>query len=59
MLVQPALIAHLLCRPVSIADSSVGGKEIQALFLRATLCYRFEPAAFGSARPKRQEALQF
>jgi hypothetical protein len=31
MLVQPALITHLLCRPVSIADSMCPRKKLQVL----------------------------
>jgi hypothetical protein len=31
MLVQPALIAHLLCRPVSIADTRGNAEKLQVL----------------------------
>jgi hypothetical protein len=41
MLVQPALITHLLCRPVSIADSRVLREELQVLCDAGTLCYVF------------------
>jgi hypothetical protein len=39
MLVQPALIAHLLCRPVSIADSRDIRGKLQVLSKTAVMCY--------------------
>jgi hypothetical protein len=38
MLVQPALITHLLCRPVSIADSMCPRSELQVLCNKAAMC---------------------
>jgi hypothetical protein len=39
MLVQPALTTHLLCRPVSIADSMVRRWELQVLCGVGTVWY--------------------
>jgi hypothetical protein len=39
LLVQPALIAYLLCRPVSIADSMGPRAELQVLCDGSALCY--------------------
>src|ERR1035441_2478074 len=50
MLVQPALTTHLLCRPVSIADSTGPRRELQVLCEKGALCYVLVPA-FGTARP--------
>ena len=44
MLVQPALTTHLLCRPVSIADSRVLREELQVLCEAGELCYVCRPA---------------
>jgi hypothetical protein len=41
MLVQPALTTHLLCRPVSIADSRWKRKELQVLCGMGGMCYGF------------------
>jgi hypothetical protein len=41
MLVQPALITHLLCRPVSNADSMVPRSELQVLCGMGTVWYVF------------------
>jgi hypothetical protein len=38
MLVQPSLITHLLCRPVSIADSMGPREELQVLCSVAEMC---------------------
>src|ERR1035441_5630409 len=51
MLVQPALATHLLCRPVSIADSTGPRRELQVLCEKGALCYVLVPA-FGTASPK-------
>src|ERR1039458_2308348 len=40
MLVQPALTTHLLCRPVSIADSTGLCQKIQVLCEVSAVCYR-------------------
>jgi hypothetical protein len=52
MLVQPALIAHLLCRPVSIADIMVPAAKLQVLCESGELCYRFGPPLSGAHGPK-------
>jgi hypothetical protein len=52
MLVQPALIAHLLCRPVSIADIRMPAEKLQVLCETRALCYRFRPPLSGAHDPK-------
>jgi len=37
-LVQPVLTTHLLCRPVSIADSMGPGQELQVLCKGGAVC---------------------
>ena len=56
MLVQPALIAHLLCRPVSIADSRWLREKLQVLRAIGGVCYVLGPPLSGIARPKRRGA---
>src|ERR1017187_3071503 len=51
MLVQPALTTHLLCRPVSIADSTGPRRELQVLCEKGALCYVLIPA-FGNRAPE-------
>src|SRR5665213_3412914 len=52
MLVQPALIAHLLCRPVSIADSTGYCQLITSLVQGWRIVLRFRAAAFGKGAPE-------
>jgi hypothetical protein len=52
MLVQPALIAHLLCRPVSSANTRRSEEELQVLRVITPLCYGFDPPLLGINRPK-------
>ena len=52
MLVQPALIAHLLCRPVSIADTMGRRGKLQVLCKVGVLCYVFDPPLSGTVNPK-------
>jgi hypothetical protein len=49
MLVQPALIAHLLCRPVSIADTRSLREKLQVLRGLCVVCYGFGPQQLGGA----------
>src|ERR1035438_9628834 len=52
MLVQPALIAHLLCRPVSIADSTGYCQLITSLVQGWRIVLRFRAAGFGKGAPE-------
>jgi hypothetical protein len=49
LLVQPALIAYLLCRPVSIADSMGPRAELQVLCDGSALCYVPFPPLLATA----------
>src|SRR5208282_603914 len=57
MLVQPALTTHLLCRPVSIADSRGTGEELQVLCGVTKVWYVFGPSRFGTVGRKREPRL--
>jgi hypothetical protein len=51
-LVQPALITHLLCRPVSIADSMCPRKKLQVLVRHMRGVLRFSAQIAFAANQK-------
>jgi hypothetical protein len=52
MLVQPALITHLLCRPVSIADTMCPRKKLQVLVRHMRGVLRFSAPIVFAANEK-------
>ena len=59
MLVHPALTTHLLCRPVSIADSMGPGHELQVLCEAGEMCYVLRPPLLGLACPEWRGPFRF